>query len=199
MCHTPTTSSISAIADTGASSHYLCTPYNTDGTTKSPILVSLPNGASLQSTNKTCNLALPQLSQAAQDAHILPGLTHSSLVSIGELCDAGCTATFDEHKVLIQQENNTLLQGTRDLQTGLWQFPLTILPTTEVSTAKLQQQINSAISPTQQQLNSTYDFTTIPALIPLKMGMQRVVVTHGTRLVYSLTVSTTTDLVVGRT
>jgi hypothetical protein len=75
MCHTPTTRNITAIADTGASGHYLRTadPYNTDGTTKSPILVGLPNGASLQSNNKPCTLALPQLPQAARDAHILPG------------------------------------------------------------------------------------------------------------------------------
>lgn len=156
LCHTPTTRNITAIADTGASGHYLRTtdPYDTDGTTKSPILVGLPNGASLRSTNKTCNLALPQLPKPARDAHILPGLTHSSLISIGKLCDAGCTANFDAHKVVIRKENNTLLQGTRDLQTGLWRFPLTNTPTMQKSTAPLEQQINSA-----------YDFTSIPALI----------------------------------
>jgi hypothetical protein len=155
LCHTPTMHNITAIADTGASGHYLRTndPYKTDGTTRSPILVGLPNGANLQSTNQTCNLDLPQLPQAARDAHILPGLTHSSLISIGKLCDAGCTAIFDEHKIIIQKETNTILKGTRDLRTGLWRFPLANGPTTQKSTTKLQ------------QLNSAYDFTSIPALI----------------------------------
>jgi hypothetical protein len=37
---------------------------------------------------------------------------------------AGCTATFDEYKVVIQKENNTLLlQGARNLQIGLWKIP----------------------------------------------------------------------------
>jgi hypothetical protein len=87
LCHTPTKHNITAIADTGASGHYIRTtnPYNTDGTTKSPVIVGLPNGASLRSNNKICRLALPQLPKAARDAHILPGLTHSSLISIGKL------------------------------------------------------------------------------------------------------------------
>ena len=38
-------------------------------------------------------LDLPMLSNAARQSHIFPNIKHS-LVSIGELCDAGCTVTF---------------------------------------------------------------------------------------------------------
>jgi hypothetical protein len=118
-------------ADTAASGHYLWTkdPHHTNGTTKTPILLGLPNGTCLKSTNKMCSLALPQSPSAACDAFILPALIHSSLVSIGKPCDAGCTATFDKHQVIIQRDDSTLLQGTRDFQTGVWHFPLSITTT----------------------------------------------------------------------
>ena len=159
MCHTPPTNTTTAIADTGASGHYLRIqdPYQTHGTTKPSIRVALPNGTTLQSTNQTCTLDLPQLPTNAIDAHILPGLTHSSLISIGKLCDAGCTATFDDQQVLIQKDKQTILHGPRDFRTGLWRIPLTNQPTKPSSTPSQTTQ--------KQQLNSAYDCTTIAALI----------------------------------
>jgi hypothetical protein len=138
MSPTPTIVQQTAIADTGASGHYIRSnnPHIRTYGIKTPILVGLPNGAVLQSTSTTCKLALPQLPDNAREAHILPGLTHSSLVSIGKLCDAGCQATFDETKVVIthnnNNNNNTLITGHRDLHTGLWRLPLqlTASPTT---------------------------------------------------------------------
>jgi hypothetical protein len=115
------------IADTGASSHYLRTsnPHTTTGNTKPTITVGLPNGAMLQSTTAACQLSLPQLPITAREAHILPGLAHSSLVSIGKLCDAGCEAKFDDQEVVITKNNIDLLRGQRNRFTGLWHIPLT--------------------------------------------------------------------------
>jgi hypothetical protein len=80
----------------------------------------------LQSTNKVCSLQLPQLPKQAQEAHIIPGLTHSiPLLSIGKLCDAGCKATFNKHEVRILKNNQELFKGQRDQQTGLWRIPIT--------------------------------------------------------------------------
>jgi hypothetical protein len=81
-----------AIADTGASGHYIRPqdPHNKNGTTQTTITVGLPNGDTLQSNDTGCELAIPQLPPDARQAHLLPGLTHSSLVSIGKLCDEGC-------------------------------------------------------------------------------------------------------------
>jgi hypothetical protein len=113
--------------DTGASSHYLrsCDPHTTTGHTKPSITVGLPNSAMLQSTMAACQLSLPQLPITAREAHILPGLAHSSLLSIGKLCDAGCEATFDDQQVVITKNNTSLLRGQRDHSTGLWRIPLT--------------------------------------------------------------------------
>jgi hypothetical protein len=68
---------------------------------------------------------LSQLPITAREAHILPGLAHSSLVSIGKLCDVGCEAKFDNQEVVITKNNINLLRGQRDRCTGLWRIPLT--------------------------------------------------------------------------
>jgi hypothetical protein len=83
MSRSPPLNNTTAIADTGASSHYLRPqdPHNTTGANKIPITVRLPNGTMLQSTNEACQLALSQLPEQAREAHIIPGLTHSSLYS----------------------------------------------------------------------------------------------------------------------
>ena len=41
----------------------------------------------------------PKLSQAARAAHIVPGLAHTSLISINNLIDAGCKVTYDTEHV----------------------------------------------------------------------------------------------------
>jgi hypothetical protein len=121
-----------AIADTGASGHYIRPqhdPHTSNSTTQDSITVGLPNGATLQSSNTNCALNIPQLPHEARKAHLIPGLTHSSLVSIGTLCDAGCKATFDRNTVAVTKDNAIVLTGPRDTRTGLWKFPMTPTPT----------------------------------------------------------------------
>jgi hypothetical protein len=115
------------IADTGVSSHYLRSSdsHTITGNTKPTITVGIPNGNMLQSTMAACQLSLPQLLITAREAHILPGLAHSSLLSIGKLCNAGCEAKFDDQQVVITKNNISLLRGERDRCTGLWRIPLT--------------------------------------------------------------------------
>ena len=52
--------------------------------------------------------------------HIFPNWL-GSLLSIGLLCDAGCTATFDVDQVIItDKERNDLLSGHRSSETRMW-------------------------------------------------------------------------------
>jgi hypothetical protein len=120
-----------AIADTGASGHYirLHDPHTSDGTPQNTITVGLPNGATLQSKAIDCALNILQLPHEAWKAHLIPSLTHSSLVSIGKLCDAGCEATFNRATVIVTKDNAIILTGPRDPQTGIWKFAMTPTPT----------------------------------------------------------------------
>lgn len=84
----------------------------TKKTTTTPIKVLLPNGQSLQSTHDAI-LPFPNLPQMAVQAHIFPGLSGHALLSIGTLCDAGCTAKFSATTVTIEHKGKVVLTGIR--------------------------------------------------------------------------------------
>ena len=88
-----------AILDSGATGHFLVTgaPAVNVVPAKNPINILLPNGKRIQSTH-TCNLDIPWLPAHITEAHIVPGLSHSSLISTQKFCDAGCTVVFDEEE-----------------------------------------------------------------------------------------------------
>jgi len=56
-------------------------------------------------------------------------LKGTSLLSVSQLCDVGCTATFHKTHVVVDFQGNTILQGQRCPHTNLWtvdiQQPLT--------------------------------------------------------------------------
>ena len=81
----------------------------------------------------TANLHLPNLPTTASEAHIFPTLASGSLISIGQLCDHGCTAHFSATDVTIHYHDKIVLRGTRSLHTKLWTLqmpntPLTLPP-----------------------------------------------------------------------
>jgi hypothetical protein len=88
------------IVESGCTGHYIkvTTPVPNKKIAKTPIQVTLPDGASIESSH-TCDLLLPQLPDMAKKARIIPGLSTSSLLSLGQLVDADCSVTFDRTKV----------------------------------------------------------------------------------------------------
>lgn len=94
----------------------------------------MPDGTALQSS-KCVQLNLPNVPPQACKAHVLPGLAHASLLSLGVLCDNGCTATFDNKKVTINHQNKIVLTGNRDPITRLWHIPLS--PTSQINKTAL--------------------------------------------------------------
>ena len=62
--------------------------------------VNLPGGRLIRSTHPG-HLMLPELPLAAQVALVCSKLKSKSLISIGKLCDAYCTAKFTKTKVFI--------------------------------------------------------------------------------------------------
>ena len=91
--------------------------------TSNGIHVTMPNLQTIQATH-TCQLDLPGLPPGARLAHKFPHLTYP-LISIGQLCDNGCYATFDANDVRIYHDNMIVLSGKRDPRTHLWTLPLT--------------------------------------------------------------------------
>jgi hypothetical protein len=129
----PTSSYITAlsshaltIADTGSTGHFLSlnTPCSNVVPTTQGLSVRMPNGTHITSSH-TCDLYLPGLPPAALQAHIFPDLTSGPLLSIGQLCDHGCQATFDKFKVTIRYGNAMVLRGPRNPTTGLWYVDVT--------------------------------------------------------------------------
>jgi hypothetical protein len=93
-----------------------------------PIHVKLPDGKKLASTT-TADLAIHNFNHRARSAHIINGLPHHSLLSCGQICNAGYRVLFEEGKANIFEGNVTvhgtvLMEGQRDKSTGLWTVPL---------------------------------------------------------------------------
>ena len=95
-----------SIADTGCSGHY-------DGShggepTLSPIKVNLPNGGTMTSTH-TRQLNIPSLPPEACTQHLFPEMKTSGLLSIGQLCDSGCTAKFSKRRLIVRNSRGTII------------------------------------------------------------------------------------------
>ena len=92
-----------------------------------PISVTLPDNSTMENTHEA-TLRLPGVSPSASRAYVFKDMA-SSLLSIGQLCDDGCIATFDREKVVIAKDNAVILQGKRDPSTKLWMVDLDCSPT----------------------------------------------------------------------
>ena len=118
----PPTNQCKAILDTGSTGHYFAVeaPLLHKQPTKSPIDVHLPDHTTMSST-MTALLPIPQLPLPAREVHIFPALGNTSLMSIGQLCDAGCQANFNATTAEVYFQQKLILTGHRNSETsGLW-------------------------------------------------------------------------------
>ena len=100
------------MADTGCTRHYLTVDANLQGLqpTKNPITVHLADNRTIQSTHEGhLQKTLPTLPPAATKAHLFPALGKTSLISIGQLCNHGCEATFTKDTVTITHQQQPVL------------------------------------------------------------------------------------------
>lgn len=91
--------------------------------TQKSINAKLPDGGYMHSTHDD-NMHIPALPAAATKTSIFPVLD-TSLISIGQFCDAGCSALFDSLRATIFYKNRPIITGTR-IPPGLW---YTTIPT----------------------------------------------------------------------
>jgi hypothetical protein len=91
---------------------------------RTPLTVRPPNGVTMESSH-TVELDIPELNAAASKAHVFPGMTNHSLLSVGKLCDEAYIVTFKRAAVTIcDPDNYQILSGPRDSNTGLWRINL---------------------------------------------------------------------------
>ena len=92
-----------------------------------PITITIPDGNTMRSSH-TRSLNIPDLPPEATHAHIVPELDAHSLISLGQLCDAGCTATIDKNTLDVSYNDKIVMTGHRNDTTNLWQldYPETI-------------------------------------------------------------------------
>ena len=62
----------------------------------------LPYGSTTYYTN-IATIQIPGLSKQARKIHIFPKMQKSPLISLGFLCDDGCTITLDKKEMSIQK------------------------------------------------------------------------------------------------
>jgi hypothetical protein len=119
------------IIDSGATSHFISENMNIPKGGKSDKQVYLPDNTTLRTLTKT-KLPFSRLSEAAQEADVLPGLKRS-LMSVNKMSDKGCTKIFHprEEGVTIHQEGTIsitmteppVLFGRKLNGEKLWTFP----------------------------------------------------------------------------
>ena len=68
----------------------------------------------------TAQIDIPQLPPTATTAHLFPALGNTSLISIGQLCDAGCKVIFTATTAEVWLNGELILTGTRSKLTALW-------------------------------------------------------------------------------
>ena len=78
---------------------------------------------------------IPNLPPAARTVHIVPDLKSHSLLSIGQLCDAGCVVEFTATTVIIQHNDIVVLQGHRTPETQLWHIEIPKAPIAQTNAA----------------------------------------------------------------
>jgi hypothetical protein len=68
-------------------------------------------------------LDIPKWSKTASAANIFSATKSNSVLSVGQVCDEGYSVLLSISEVtIINSKQKTLLKGSRDSNTGLWQI-----------------------------------------------------------------------------
>lgn len=68
-----------------------------------------------------CYLPIPNLPHDTVIARIFPQLQTASLLSLRQLCDAGCNATLNKDELAVYLRGNKILKGSRNFITKVWE------------------------------------------------------------------------------
>ncbi|KAL7462039.1 hypothetical protein ACHAXS_002437 [Conticribra weissflogii] len=113
------------LADAGATGTFLLpgAPVINIRKAKTPLRIILPDGNYIYSTHQ-CNLNNSGLPPAMTEAHIVPGLAHTSLISIKQLCKHGAKVIYADLSCRVYVNKKLVWIGQQEPTTGLWVLPL---------------------------------------------------------------------------
>ena len=113
-----------AISDSGATGNFLVqgAPVVNKKLTSSPLKITPPNGKMTQSTH-TCNLDITWLPNTVMEEHIVPGLSHSALISTRKFTDSGFKVIFDIDEWRIHYKEALVLTGKKRQKNGTMESP----------------------------------------------------------------------------
>ena len=150
-----------ALFHLGAAAHFLVegAPVTNKKVATAPITITLPDGSQVLSSH-TCNLDIPWLPDSMTEAHIVPQLAHSSLISTRKFCDAGCQVTFDENECRVYYNKELVLVGDRGTKSNLWRLPIN--PIAKPTSNPTLQPLDLHVEPTQPITHSAFNLYIIP-------------------------------------
>ena len=112
------------MADSGCTHTYLTDKAKTKTKKKQhkQVRVTLPDATVLESSHE-CELDLP-LPKAATSAYTIPGMKNHSLMSLTQLCNAGCKIMMDKEKLAVIYNGIVVMNGIKNKRNGLWYLPV---------------------------------------------------------------------------
>ena len=75
------------------------------------------------SSTHQAQIIFKNLSSQAKQTEILPTL-HSSLFSVGQLCDNECIVIFYKYRVIVRKNKEKIIEGYQYPMKLLWRLPL---------------------------------------------------------------------------
>ena len=79
----------------------------------------------MHSTDKGILPISNHLSKKVQQAIVLPQLSSSLLISLGQLCDDDCKVELNRSNLKVFKEKKLVMKGCRNYKDGLWNISIT--------------------------------------------------------------------------
>lgn len=116
-----------------------------------PTAIELPNGTSIVATQTgQLPIAHPTLPQEAKTALVISEFDRS-LLSLGQLCFYGCTATLNSQKAIVDYRGDTIVTGTFDPNTKCWM-------TDPAPNTQVPQPLCNALTAIREQCNVVHSY-----------------------------------------
>ena len=121
----PPSNNMLAIAESGANLH----PEKQATTTMAPVIMpnemtERPPYGSTMEYSHIATLQISGLSKQARQIQIFSKMNIYPLISLGLLCDDGCTITLNKQDIPVQNNGQEIIEGTRNKKTGIQEVPL---------------------------------------------------------------------------